>query len=80
MSLPSLKHLRPQVIDVWRGPVLGETRLTGYVVLPVRYIIYGFLMQLVDILACHARYTGSSPVGVAIKQIVRAHESYEVGS
>ena len=22
-------------------------------------------MQLVDILACHARYTGSSPVGVA---------------
>lgn len=24
-------------------------------------------MQLVDILACHARYTGSSPVGVAIK-------------
>ena len=24
-------------------------------------------MQMVDILACHARYTGSSPVGVAIK-------------
>ena len=22
-------------------------------------------MQMVDILACHARYTGSSPVGVA---------------
>ena len=26
-------------------------------------------MQLVDILACHARYTGSSPVGVAIENI-----------
>ena len=29
--------------------------------------LYGALMQMVDILACHARYTGSSPVGVAIK-------------
>ena len=28
--------------------------------------LYGALMQMVDILACHARYTGSSPVGVAI--------------
>lgn len=28
--------------------------------------LYGSLMQMVDILACHARYTGSSPVGVAI--------------
>ena len=34
-------------------------------VLIARVRSYGSLMQLVDILACHARYTGSSPVGVA---------------
>lgn len=44
---PSLKHLRPRVIDVWRGPVLGKTRLTGCVVPPVHYILHAYIAQLV---------------------------------
>ena len=61
---PSLKHPRPQVIEVWRGPALGKTRLTGYVVLPVRYMIYGPLVKRFKTPGFHPGDRSSNLLGV----------------